>query len=349
MMYAGAGPGRGGEGPGMAHRRPRVSIIMPVYNEERYVRQAVDSVLQQTLADFEFVILDDGSTDRTPEILRTYTDPRIRLISQPNVGLTRSLNRCLSMATGHFVARMDGNDVSHPDRLQAQVDFLDTHAEVGLLGAYYVNIDDGGTVVKVYTYPTNDSEIRRALWSDCPFCHSVVMFRRECIDRIGEYRERIGPAEDYDLWFRISERFRLANLPRPLHQVRVTPTGISLAKRFDQIRASLLVRHLAQERQRSGSDSLDRLTEAELACLLDRLLPRTPATLRRVAHSTALYLAEVSYCTSDYRQAARRLLEAARLSPLAPRNWRVAWRLLVCLLMPTAVTRRLKALYGGRA
>ncbi|HWT81645.1 MAG TPA: glycosyltransferase, partial [Candidatus Methylomirabilis sp.] len=253
----------------MVPPRPRVSIIMPVYNEERYVRQAVDSILQQTVSDFEFVILDDGSTDRTLEILQSYRDPRIRLVTQANSGLTASLNRCLPLVSGQYIARMDGNDISHPDRLESQADFLDSHPQIGLLGAAFLQVNQEGVAVKVYTYPIADPSIRQALWSDCPFCHSLVMFRRECIDRVGGYRERIGPAEDYDLWFRISERFMLANLPRPLHQVRIAPTGITLSKRFDQIRATLLVRHLAQERQHSGCDSLERLSEAELEGLLD--------------------------------------------------------------------------------
>lgn len=332
-------------GPAVGRGRPTVSVLMAAYNEEKHIRQAVESILCQTLTDFEFIIVDDGSTDSTAHILRSYADPRIRLLSQPNSGLVASLNRCLALATGRYLARMDANDLSYPGRLQAQVDFLEAHGDVGLLGASYVNIDDHGTAVKLYTYPTDDRELRQALWSDCPFCHSLAVFRRACIDRVGGYRERIGPAEDYDLWFRISERFRLANLPRPLHQVRITATGITLSRRFEQARASLLVRHLARERQRSGCDSLERLTDADLEALLDRLLPRTPANLRRVAHSTALYLAEVSYGTTDYRQAGKRWLEAARLKPLAPGNWRLAWRLLVCLLTPAALTRRLKALY----
>ena len=326
--------------------RPRVSVIMPVYNEETHVRQAVDSILQQTLTDFELIILDDGSNDRTPEILRSYSDSRILLISQPNAGLTRSLNRCLALASGRYLARMDGDDVSYPERLRTQADFLDDHPEVGLLGAYTEMLDERGKVLRLCTYPTEDSGIRQALWSDCPYCHSLVMFRRECIDRVGGYRERIGPAEDYDLWFRISEQFMLANLPRRLHQFRITPSGISFSNRFDQIRASLLVRHLAQERQRRAGDGLDHLTGAELEGLLGRLFPRTPANLRRVAHSTALYLAEIAYCATDYRQAGKRLLEGARLKPLALRNWSLAWRLLLCLLTPAAVTRRLKAQYG---
>ncbi|MBI4536550.1 MAG: glycosyltransferase [candidate division NC10 bacterium] len=332
-------------GPDGQGNRPRVSVIMPVYNEERYVRQAVDSILRQTFTDFEFIILDDGSTDGTPDILRSYADPRIRVFSQPNAGLSPSLNRCLSLASARYLARMDGNDVSDPERLRTQVEFLDGHPEVGLLGAYYENIDDGGRTVKRYTYPTHHEEIRRALWSDCPMCHSLVMFRRACIDAVGGYRERIGPAEDYDLWFRISERFRLSNIPRSLHQVRVTPTGITLARRFDQLRAALLVRYLAQERQRLGCDSLDRLADPELDSLLERLLPRTPRNVRRVAHSTALYLSEVSYGTADYPCAARRLLEAVKLAPWHLRNWSLAWRLLACLLLPADVTRRLKTLY----
>jgi glycosyltransferase involved in cell wall biosynthesis len=333
-------------GPVVGRGRPTVSVLMAAYNAEKHIRQAVDSILCQTLTDFEFVIVDDGSTDQTPFILRSYADPRIRLFSQPHSGLVASLNRCLSLAAGQYLARMDADDASCPSRLEAQHAFLESHPEIGLLGACCLQMDESGAPVKLYTYPTEDGEIRRTLRSDCPFCHSVVMFRPGCIGRVGGYRSRIGPAEDYDLWLRISEHFALANLPHTLHAYRLNSAGVSLSNRFDQVRATLLARSLAEERQCGSRDSLERLTDADLENLLDRLLPKTPANLRRVAHSTALYLAEVSYCTTDYRQAGKRWLEAARLKPLAPRNWGLAWRLLICLLTPAALTRRLKALYG---
>ncbi|HTU01342.1 MAG TPA: glycosyltransferase family A protein, partial [Candidatus Sulfotelmatobacter sp.] len=135
-----------------------MSVLMAVHNEERHIRQAVESILGQTFTDFEFLVLDDGSSDRTREILQSYAgDPRLHLLTQANAGLTRSLNRCLSLACGRYIARMDGNDVSLPHRLEAQADFLDRHPGVGLLGAYYINIDEKGASLKLYRYPTEDA------------------------------------------------------------------------------------------------------------------------------------------------------------------------------------------------
>lgn len=324
---------------------PRVSVVMAAYNEEKHITGAIDSILRQTLTDFEFVVVDDGSTDSTVKILQSYTDPRIRLVLQTHLGLTPSLNNGLSLARGHYIARMDGGDISYPERLQVQVDFLERNRHIGLVGAYCVQIDHKGTSIKLYRYKTNDTDIKEALWSDCPFCHPVVMFRRGCIDSVGGYRERIGPAEDYDLWFRISEHFHVANIPRPLLLWRIVPTGISLSNRFNQIRSALLVRHLAQERAQRDSDSLDRLTEQELEQLLERLFPRTHANLRRVSHSTGLFLSEVFYCSGDYLSAANQLLKTIPQSPFALRNWVLALKLILCLLLPRRVLPHVKTLY----
>lgn len=324
---------------------PRVSVVMAAYNEEKHITGAMDSILQQSLTDFEFIVVDDGSTDSTVKILRSYTDPRIRLVLQTHLGLTPSLNNGLSLARGHYIARMDGGDISYPERLQVQVEFLERNQHVGLVGAYCLQIDHTGTSIKLYRYETDDADIKKALWSDCPFCHPVVMFRRGCIDSVGGYRERIGPAEDYDLWFRISERFQVANIPRPLLLWRIVPTGITLSNRFTQIRSFLLVRHLAQEREQGGLDGLDRFTDQEFEQLLERLLPRTPANLRRVSHSTGLFLCEVFYCTGNYLSAAKQLLKTIPQRPLVLRNWVLALKLIVCFVLPRRVLPHVKTLY----
>ena len=125
--------------------------------------------------------------------IRSFDDPRIRLVNQENRGLTKSLNRALSLVRGPYIARMDGNDISERERLERQVDFLDRNEKVGVVGSFSHRIDERGRRVNLYTYPTDGEGIREALWSTCPMCHSSVMFRRACVERVGSYREKVGP------------------------------------------------------------------------------------------------------------------------------------------------------------
>ncbi len=247
---------------------PKVSVVMSIHNEEKYIKKAVDSILNQTYEDYEFIIINDGSTDRTQNILESYTDNRLRIVKQENLGLTRSLNRGIKLAGGEYIARMDGNDISLPERFEKQVEIFNINKKVGLVGSFVEHIDENGNYIKLYSYPTKNEEIKKVLWSDCPLCHSSAMFRKECIEKVGYYREKIGPAEDYDMWFRISEHFDVENIADPLHKVRIKSEGISIDRKFDQIRSSLLVRMLADERKRYGKDNLDRLTKKELMEIL---------------------------------------------------------------------------------
>jgi glycosyltransferase involved in cell wall biosynthesis len=128
---------------------PKVSVVMSVYNNESYIREAVESVLNQSFKDFEFIIINDGSTDRTREILTSYTDERIRLFDQENRGLTISLNRGLSLAKGSYIARMDGDDISDPERFAEEVRFLEQNEKIGLIGTYAHRIDEQGRIVSL--------------------------------------------------------------------------------------------------------------------------------------------------------------------------------------------------------
>lgn len=318
---------------------PRISVIMPVFNEAEFVHDAIQSILDQTFADFEFIIIDDGSTDATLPIIQSFQDPRIRCIIQENKGLTRSLNNGLSLATGQYIARMDGNDISLTNRFKMQVDFLDTHCETGLVGAFYFNIDQNGKLVKKYTYQTEDQVIRKILLTDCPFCHSLVMFRKLCVDAVGGYRDKIGPAEDYDLWFRISEKYLVANIPVPLHKVRIMASGITLGRRIDQIRAIELVRHLAEERKRVGSDSLEAMPDEAITGLLDRLHPKTAKNIRSADYSTAIYLAAVFYSVENFGDSLKQLRSALMLNIFAMRNYILLFKLMLCYLLPAPVRR----------
>lgn len=207
---------------------PMITVLMSVYNGERFLRESIESILTQTFRDFEFLIINDGSTDKTREIILSYSDPRIRLIdNERNLGLTASLNLGLALATGQLIARQDADDISEPQRLAKQVAFLNVHPEVVLLGTCSNTIDASGQVLYMSTVPYDCDDIR---WSDlffCPFIHSSVIFRKDIVlSQIGPYNEAYHVAQDHELWSRIVSRFPVANLREPLVRYRLHPLSM---------------------------------------------------------------------------------------------------------------------------
>ena len=203
---------------------PRCSVLMPVYNAERFVSEAVESILNQTYRDFEFVIIDDGSTDRSRRILQDYAtlDPRIRLTSRPNTGYLRALNEGLGYCRGEYIARMDADDVSLAERFERQVAFLDAHPECLMVGCALVRIDaDGDVLCEEHLPETHDEIEARLLKPIGAIGHPAVMIRRQSLVEAGGYREEYCGAEDHDLWLRLAERGKLANLSEALLKCRV--------------------------------------------------------------------------------------------------------------------------------
>ncbi len=221
---------------------PRVSVLMSVRNGERWVGEAVDSILGQTFGDLEFIVVDDGSEDATGAILEGRKDPRLRVIHQPPSGLTVSLNRAWRLSGAALLARMDADDVAHPDRLARQATFLDAHPDVGLLGTGCQEISATGEVIGVIVPPEDDAAIRRVLIRKNPFVHSSVMLRREALEVAGGYDESLPVAQDYDLWLRMSRLTRMANLPEALVTRRLTPGRISSVRDTDRLRAEVAMK-----------------------------------------------------------------------------------------------------------
>jgi glycosyltransferase involved in cell wall biosynthesis len=217
---------------------PAVSVMMPAYNAARYVAEAVESVLAQTFGDFELLIVDDGSTDRTPAILRRYAarDGRIRLTTRENRGISATRNELLAMARGEFAAVLDADDVALPRRLEAQVAYLRDHPDVVAVGSVYEGVDAGGRYLFDPTVSLDDEAMQEeALAGGCPILQSSAMMRREAAVRVGGYREAMAPAEDVDLWLRLGEVGRLANVPEVLAKYRVHDRSISQAQRERQL------------------------------------------------------------------------------------------------------------------
>ena len=213
---------------------PKVTVLMPVYNGEKYLREAIDSILSQTFTDFELLIIDDGSSDKSFKIINSYQDLRIKIIQNPkNVGISASLNDGLSLAKGKYIARMDCDDISLSNRLQKQIDFLDEHPEVVVVGCYMEMIDfEGNKLNQQYEYPLSHEDIVNSMLILNPMGHPSVMFRHIEVVQIGGYRsikEWNGVStEDYDLWLRVAARnYELANLSEFLMHYRNHPKSLT--------------------------------------------------------------------------------------------------------------------------
>lgn len=229
---------------------PNVSVVMSVYNGERFLRQAVDSILAQTFADFEFVVVDDGSTDATAEILKGYADARLRVIRQENIGLVGSLNRAVDIASGEYIARMDADDISLPARLAVQLEWLESHPHPAVLGTQILEIGNDGQSMRRHYYPTEASPIAKALLrGGTAICHGSAVFRRACFERVGGYRQRFEHAEDYDLWLRMIECCNMENLPHVLYEKRLTIDSVSLAHFLQGRRSAALALECARHRR----------------------------------------------------------------------------------------------------
>lgn len=221
---------------------------MSVYNGERFLPVAVESILSQTFNDLEFIIVNDGSTDSSSEILYSYSkhDRRIRIIrNENNIGLTRSLNKALLSAKGGYIARMDADDIASSDRLEKQVDFMDNHPDVVLLGTAFYEINASGEELNRKRFPVSDKEIRGVLIRYNPFCHSSILIRRSALDVTGFYDDKIATTQDYDLWFRLARTGKIANLPDYLMKRRYEGENISIARENEQLRWAIIIRKTA--------------------------------------------------------------------------------------------------------
>ena len=214
---------------------PAVSVIMPVYNGRKFVRHAIDSILNQTFRDLEFIIVDDASDDGTWELLERYGDERIVLIRQgARSGPYPARNRALRIARGEFIAMMDSDDVSHPERLEREMEFLRANPDVALVGTCYRLIDERGAEKSRWKVLLSNDEIKGELPKRNWFCGPSVMFRRACLREVGLFDERFRFAADYDMWLRIAGKFNVANIDEFLFDYREHDAQITTAHRPEQ-------------------------------------------------------------------------------------------------------------------
>lgn len=236
---------------------PKVSVLMCVYNDEKFVGTAIDSILCQSFTDFEFIIVNDGSTDGTGNVLAGYEtqDQRIRVFTQSNAGTTAAANFGLSVARGDYVARLDSDDLSYPDRLKIEVDYLDANPNIALVGGGSDIIDVDGNVIGARNIRTDNPAC--TLIHRCIYQQSDVMFRHSVVVKLGGYREKFRNAQDYDLWLRISEIDGIAKLNVPLGQWRLNGGGYTLSRAAEQREEVETIKSFARQRRTSGRDGYE--------------------------------------------------------------------------------------------
>ncbi len=228
---------------------PKISVIMPVYNAQNFLKEAIISVLDQTEKDFELIIVNDGSTDASADIVRSFKDGRIQFFDRQHFGLIDSLNFGISKVRGEFIARFDADDVCAVTRFEEQLDYFTEHPECAIVGSWADVIDNFGETTGTLSYPPETwKQIKRYSLLHNPFIHSSVMVRKKIIDEVGTYNKFFRHAEDYELWTRIIYRYTSANIPEPLlkyriHQAQVTKhNGLEMRLRGFLIRMLSLVR-----------------------------------------------------------------------------------------------------------
>jgi glycosyltransferase involved in cell wall biosynthesis len=286
---------------------PRVSVLLPVHDGASYLEQAVRSILEQSLSDLELIVIDDGSTDGSRDISRRLeeADGRVRVVARPQTGITGALTDGLALARAELVARMDADDLALPERLEKQVAYLEAHSACVAVGTAFLVIDPRGDPIKVPDTPiAHDAIDARLLRGDgWALAHPTVMMRRATLRAVGGYRSAFDKVEDLDLFLRMAERGRLANLPEVLLHLR---------------------QHFASSTAVSG-DSLDHVRLRVVREAYERRGRTAPPRIALVPHVRLDGCAQhLSWTLSAVRgrrlrQAARHARDALRAAPRRPR------------------------------
>jgi glycosyltransferase involved in cell wall biosynthesis len=215
---------------------PAISVVMPVYNGGKYLKEAIESILNQTYKDFELILINDGSTDASEEIIESFSDKRIVYLDNgKNLGLAASFNAGIDAARGAYIARMDADDISLPERFEKQLSYLERKPHIGIVGSSIMIINEGGRRLAVHLRPKTHKEIKFSSLFSSPMYHPTVMGRTE-IFRSHHYNETFSNSEDYELWSRLlfDSNVRFANFKAPLLKYRVYPQSFTQALNLDK-------------------------------------------------------------------------------------------------------------------
>lgn len=219
-----------------------ISVVMPVHNGGHFLAAALQSILNQSYDNFEFIIIDDASTDTSLSVIKEFDDPRIKLvINEQNLGVTRSLNKAITYAQGRFIARHDCDDVALPTRLEKQLSYLQNNPDVACVGCNLIIINSDGKKTGEWQYPASSELVAWKLLFNSAIAHPASMFSLDVFNRVGGYNESIKKAQDYELWSRMSKEHKLANIGEPLVKYRIHENAISQSKADEQIRVRKMI------------------------------------------------------------------------------------------------------------
>ncbi len=268
---------------------PKVSVIMAVKDGEKYLRAAMDSILAQVFTDFEFIVVDDRSTDSSLQIVQQYAqeDARIHVIENDHhAGLSASLNKGICTAQGELIARMDADDISLPHRLEEQAKYMNEHPEIDVLGTGFNLVDEAGNHLRSITFSNDPDILRWDLLFFTPIAHPSAMMRSSIIRKVGGYNTKIASAQDYELWTRVILAGRLSNLEEIHMRLRLHEARVTYKHRDQQIAFT------SEAKQKYLQVVLNRNISAEAASAIKK----KPITARRAAMAAALILDYCNYC-----------------------------------------------------
>jgi glycosyltransferase involved in cell wall biosynthesis len=317
---------------------PLISVMMSVYNAERYVAEAIQSILGQTEGRFEFLIVNDGSRDASGSIIDRYAaqDSRIRAIHQENRGLIASLNRMLDEARAPLVARMDSDDVSRPERFAVQLAWMQAHPDIAVLGTNTDELDADGAFFPCSDFhPEHPADIRERLMAASAMCHPSVMMRRDVIRLLGGYRAAFRHCEDYDLWLRVSEHHDLYNLPDRLFLYRRSPDQVSEKHILVQAIGAACARYAAQQRRAGLPDPFEGATSLPSLDQIDAVLGSTGVGARMRLE----VIDSIKYSPEAMNGGGLELMQAhLRDGGTKQGFWRTAGRMVKMGMIPQALT-----------
>lgn len=223
-----------------------ISVIMPVYNSQNYLTDAIESVLNQTYKNFEFIIIDDCSTDESWEIIKKYSDndKRIKKFrNKKNLGIAKTRNNGFKLVNKNskYYAIFDSDDILTPNRIEEQVKFLEKNENYALVGSHIIIIDKNGREIGIRRYKTNNLDIKKRMFFYNPIAQSAVMIRASVLEEVGYYDENYSGCEDYDLWLRVAEKYKVANIDKSLIKYRISPIQFKSTKLKETLKLTIAI------------------------------------------------------------------------------------------------------------
>lgn len=298
--------------------KPALSVLLPVYNGERFLAEAIESILGQTFADFEFIIINDGSRDGSGGIIDDFAarDARIRAFHQENRGLVDTLNRGIALARAPLIARMDADDISLPRRFELQVTRFKNRPELAVVGGFINVMDSDGQHLRIGDYPIRGNAVIKFLERSPPVAHPAVIMRKSAVEAVGGYRSLMKHVEDYDLWQRLSEAgFLIENIPEIVLNYRFHNESVSVKHRAQQALLTVIARVAHHVRKNGLNDPLANISE-----ITESTIELFPEECRSYFEAGLFELRYNTISLKNSQEIEQALRELGRLSPIVQRE-----------------------------